>query len=85
MGNLAMCSSPVVTHGAYVRQGLHQPHTGTATVPGTGTLQPTSCGKGPKGAGESVMVLPGSLRPTAVRLTGKGSDHGPQKTAARVV
>jgi len=85
MGNMAMFSSPDLVEAPYAKQGLHQPHTGAATVPGTGTLQPSSCGKGPTAVRESVRGLPGFLRPTPVRLTGKGSERGPQKTAARVV
>jgi hypothetical protein len=56
---MAMFLSLDLRKSRYLKQGLYQPHTGKATMPRTGTLPPTSCGKGPKAAGESVMVLPG--------------------------
>jgi hypothetical protein len=62
-----------------------QPHIGHETVLRTGTLPPPSCGKGPKAVRESVVVLPGSPRNLAGRLTGKGSDRESWKTAAIVV
>jgi hypothetical protein len=44
-------------------------------VTGTGTRQPTRCGKGPTAVGESVMVLPGIPRNGCPQgLAGKGSD-----------
>jgi hypothetical protein len=82
---MAMFLSLDRSQGVRDGQGLYQPHTDKATVPRTGTLPPLSCGKGPKAAGESVMVLPGSSRHTAVRLTSKGSDRMSWKGAARVV
>src|SRR3989442_9727937 len=54
--------------------GLYQPHTGKVTVPGTGTRQPSSCGKGPKAVGESVMTLPGKPQGDATWLECKGLD-----------
>jgi len=45
-----------------------------ATVPGTGTHQPSSCGKGPNAVGESVMTLPGKPPRDAARLVCKGHD-----------
>jgi hypothetical protein len=59
---MAMFLSPEDMTDAISYQRLYQPHTGKATVSRTGTLPPPSCGKGPKVAGESVMVLPGSPR-----------------------
>src|SRR3989442_1012103 len=59
----------------YNRQGLYRPHTGKVTVTRTGTRQPSSCGKGPKAVGESVIVLPGIPRKGCLqRLRCKGSD-----------
>ena len=55
-------------------QGLYQTHAGIATVSGTGTRQPSSCGKGPNAVGESVMTLPGKPQGDAARLVGKGHD-----------
>lgn len=66
-------------------QGPYRPHTDKATVTRTGTLPPPCCGKGPKAGGESIVVLPGSPRNPAARLTGKGSDREPWKRAAIVV
>jgi hypothetical protein len=74
IGVMAMFLSPILTDMSYVWTGLYQPHTDIATMPGTGTSQPTSCGKGPTAVGESVMVLPGISHIDAIRLTGKGSD-----------
>jgi len=53
---------------------LYQPHTDKATVSRTGIRQPSSCGKGPKAVGESVMALPGKPQGDAVRLECKGLD-----------
>jgi hypothetical protein len=73
-------------HGQNVRvKGLSHPHSGKVTVPRTGTLPPSSYGKGPTAVGESVVVLPGSPRNPAVRLTRKGSDRGSWETAAIVL
>jgi hypothetical protein len=69
----------------YNRRGLYTPHMSKVTVPRTGTLPPPSCGKGPNAAGERVMVLPGSLQHSAVRLTGKGRDRVLRKRATRVL
>ena len=66
-------------------QGLYRPHTDKVTVTRTGTLPPLRCGKGPKAAGESIVVLPGSPRNPAARLTGKGSERESWKRAAIVV
>jgi hypothetical protein len=82
---MAMFLSPDVWDSSDHPQGLYLPHTDRVTVPGTGTLPPTSCGKGTNAAGESVMVLPGSPRDPAGRLAGKGSDRESWKTAAIVV
>jgi hypothetical protein len=82
---MAMFLSPSGTKSNRVRQGLYPPHTGKATMPRTGTLPPSSCGKGPVAVGESVRVLPGSPVESAVRLRGKGSEPLCGKTAARVV
>jgi hypothetical protein len=71
----AMFPSPEGGQIPRPRQGLYPPHTGRVTVTGTGTLQPTSCGKGPTAVGKSVMVLPGNPQGAAARLTGKGSDR----------
>jgi hypothetical protein len=43
-------------------------------VTGTGTRPPPSCGKGPKAAGQSVMMLPGNPPRDAARLMHKGHD-----------
>jgi len=56
------------------KRGLYQPHTDKATVSGTGTLPPSSCGKGPNAVGESVMTLPGKPLRDAARLVCKGHD-----------
>jgi hypothetical protein len=82
---MAMCLSPDRTECLYVMQGLYPPHTDKATVPRTGTRPPPSCGKGPNAVGESVMMLPGSPRQPAVRLTGKGSERKSWKRAAIVL
>jgi hypothetical protein len=72
----AMFLSPDIMDSSDVMQGLYQPHTDRATVTGTGTRQPSSCGKGPKAVGESVMVLPGiPSKGCLQRLTSKGSDR----------
>ena len=72
-------------NGVTLNQGLYRPHIDKATVPRTGTLPPPSCGKEPTAVRESVMVLPGSPRQPAARLTGKGSEQKSWKTAAIVV
>jgi hypothetical protein len=54
----AMFPSPGVMEDYNIARGLCRPHTDRATVTGTGTLQPASCGKGPKAVGESVMGAP---------------------------
>jgi hypothetical protein len=82
---MAIFLSSDLATGRHARQGLPQPHTDAARVTGTGTLPPPRCGKGPTAVGESVMALPGSLRHTAARLTGKGSERVLRKRAARVV
>jgi hypothetical protein len=51
----------------------------------TGTLPPPSCGKGPTAVGESVVVLPGSARNPAARLTRTGSDRESCERAAIVL
>jgi hypothetical protein len=44
---------------------LVRPHIGLTTVAGTGTRQPSCCGRKPKAVGQSVMLLPeNSLLPT---------------------
>jgi hypothetical protein len=89
---IVTAEGPEVVHGKVslpckaktheVLQGLFQPHTGKATVTGTGTRQPSSCGKRPKAVGESVMRLPGNFGSSAwqgvfplTRLTGKGCER----------
>ena len=62
---MAILLSPGLVAELYTTQGLHQPRTDKARVTGTGTRQPSSCGKGPTAAGESVMVLPGNSRASA--------------------
>jgi hypothetical protein len=71
---MAMFSSPKRLEYRNNRQGLYPPHTDKVTVTGTGTLQPSSCGKGPKAAGQSVMMLPGNPDGDAARLMCKGHD-----------
>ena len=46
-----MFSSPELRDRLDANQGLYPPHTDKATVTGTGTRQPSSCGKGPKAVG----------------------------------
>jgi hypothetical protein len=82
---MAKFLSPNLVVYRNAREGLYRPHTGKVTVSRTGTLPPSSCGKGPTAVGESVMVLPGSPRNPATRLTRKGSDRESWKTAARVL
>jgi hypothetical protein len=82
---MATFPSPEDKISRSIYQGLYQPHIGKATVSRTGTLPPPRCGKGPTVVGESVVVLPGSPRDPARRLTGKGSDRESWKTAAVVV
>ena len=71
---MAMFSSPKRLEYRNNRQGLYPPHTDKVTVTGTGTLQPSSCGKGPKAVGQSVMMLPGNPDGDAARLMCKGHD-----------
>jgi len=71
---MAMFSSPCGLNSSDNTQGLHPPHMEGATMSGTGTRQPSRCGKGPKAVGESVRVLPGKPPGDAVRLVCKGPD-----------
>jgi len=71
---MAMFLSPKWVDYKDAQQGLYRPHTGKATVTRTGTLPPSSCGKGPTAVGESVMMLPGNPPRDAARLTVKGRD-----------
>jgi len=72
--NMAMFSSSDRKEIEHFNQRLYQPHTGKGTMPRTGILPPTSCGKGPTAVGESVMMLPGNPPRDAARLTCKGRD-----------
>ena len=44
----------------YSGRRLLRPHIEVITMTGTGTRQPTCCGKRPKAVGQSVMTLPGN-------------------------
>lgn len=83
--SMATFLSPDLKECQNFRRGLYRPHTGKATVTRTGTLPPTSCGKGPNAVGKSVMVLPGNPPRDAVRLTCKGRDLSGGGRAAVVV
>jgi hypothetical protein len=70
------CLPPDLTEVDHVKQELCPPHMSRVTVTGTGTRQPSSCGKGPTAVGESVRVLPGIPHKGCPHgLAGKGSDH----------
>ena len=72
---MAMFPSPGWIECRNIQQGLYRPHSGKATVTRTGTLPPSSCGKGPNAVGESVRGLPGMPSKGCPQgLMGKGHD-----------